>query len=189
MLQEAKQTAGCSELAGHTLSSAQSRGKEKGHVLLESFRERSRACDKLLMELCFASLAKGQMSRGLQLPEATEPTPEASMEIWQHGAQQQQEPHVLWAPALCLHTRPALPAQQSPMGSHFPMATLAPTQTSPLLHSPTALAFLPSPQSHSGALPSLLSLRSRGICQEVCDTHRVLLLRKLIENSQPLDQE
>lgn len=36
-------------------SSSQSRGKEKGHVLLESFMETSRARDKLLMELCFTS--------------------------------------------------------------------------------------------------------------------------------------
>lgn len=90
------------------------------------------------------ALAKGQMSNAESpwLPEATEPTLEASVETWQHGVQQQQEPHVFWAPALCLHTGSALPAQQSPMGSRFPMVTLAPTQTSPLLHSPTALALL-----------------------------------------------
>lgn len=143
-------------------------------MLLESFRERSRACDKLLRELCFAGFSQRtneQCRESPWLPEATEPILEASMETWQHGVQQQQEPHVFWALALCLHIHSALPAQQSPMGSHFPMATLAPTQTSPLLHSTTALALLPSPQAHSGGLPTLPSLRSTGVCQEVCDTH------------------
>lgn len=115
------------------------------------------------------ALAKGQMSNAESpwLPEATEPILEASMETWQDGVQQQQEPHVFWAPALCLHIRSAPPAQQPPMGSCFPMATLAPAaQTSPLLHSPTPPAFLPSPQAHSGGLPSLLPLRSREVVRK-----------------------
>lgn len=94
------------------------------------------------------------------LPGATEPILEASMENWQDGTQQQQEPHVFWAPALC----PALRAQQSPMGSHSPVATLAyAPRTSPTFRSPTASASLPPPQAHSGGLPSLLSLRSGGV--------------------------
>lgn len=135
-------------------------------MLLESFREKSRACDKLLMELCFQALAKGQMSNAESpwLPGATEPILEASMENWQDGIQQQQEPHVFWAPALCLCIRPTLRVQQSPMGSHSPVATLASTaQTPPPFHSPLASASLPPPQAHSSGLPSLLPLRSRGV--------------------------
>lgn len=52
---KSKHTAGCSETAAHKSSSAQSRGKEKGHSLWECLRERSRACDKRLMELHLVS--------------------------------------------------------------------------------------------------------------------------------------
>lgn len=138
-------------------------------MLLESFREKSRACDKLLMELCFASSSQrtNEQCREPLAARTTEPILEASMETWQDGVQQQQEPHVFWAPALCLHIRSAPPAQQYPMGSCFPMATPAPAaQTSPLLHSPTPPAFLPSPQAHSGGLPSLLPLRSREVVRK-----------------------
>lgn len=86
------------------------------------------------------------------------------MENWQDGIQQQQEPHVFWAAALCLCVRPALQAQQSPMGSRSPVATLASAaQTYPPFHSPMASASLPPPQTCSGGLPSLLPLRSGGV--------------------------
>ena len=130
-------------------------------MLPESFRGNSGACDKLLMGCALQALAKGQMSNAesLWLPGASEPILEASMENWQDGIQQQQEPHVFWAPALCLCIRPAPQAQQYPMGSRSPVAA----QTSPLFHSPTASASLPPPQAQSGRPPSLLPLRSGGV--------------------------
>lgn len=119
------------------------------------------------------ALAKGQMSNAESpwLPGATEPILEASMETWQDGIQQQQEPHVFWAPALCLCVRPALRAQQSPMGLCSPMASLASAaQTSPPFHSPTSSA---SPASSTSTLwwSSLFpaSQKWRG-WQEICDT-------------------
>lgn len=61
---KSKQTAGCSETAAHKSSSTQSRGKEKGYALWESPRERSRACDKRLMELHLVSSSQRTNERG-----------------------------------------------------------------------------------------------------------------------------
>lgn len=107
---KSKQTVGCSEIAGHKLSSIQSGGKEKGHVLRESLREKSRACDKLLMELCLvgSSQRTNEQCREPLAARSYWTHIEASMENWQDGIQQQQEPHVLWAPVPWMCVCPAL---------------------------------------------------------------------------------
>lgn len=112
------------------------------------------------MELCCASSSQ-RTNEQCREPLAIR---EASMETWQDGIQQQQETHVFWALALCLHIHPALQAQQHPMGSRSHVATLPSTaQMSLSFNSPAATASLPPPQAHSGGPPSLLPLRSGGV--------------------------
>lgn len=136
---KSEQTVGCSETAGHKFSRIRSGGKEKGHVLWESLREKSRACDKLLMELCLvgSSQRTNEQHREPLAARSYWTHIEASMENWQDGIQQQQEPHVLWAPLPWMCVRPALSR-----GATFPHpAHPTPLQHPCLPHRHTPLVF------------------------------------------------
>lgn len=147
---KSKQTAGCSETAAHKSSSTQSRGKEKGHALWESPRERSRACDKQLMELHLVSSSqrtneRRQRALGCQeLPNSCRGFLQGELTGWDSAT----------AVATCslgswpLHVY----AQQSPRGSRSP--TLA----------------ISLPYGILASWPSLSCLPGTGTCQEVCNT-------------------
>lgn len=118
----------------------------------------------------FASqaLAKGQMRHAENpwLPGATEPTLEASMETWQNGIQQQQEPHVFWAPALSLCVHAPCKHSSLPWGHIPPWPPRPPVLIHPLHSAPLRQRHPRLLHKHTPGCPSLLPLRSGGVGRE-----------------------